>query len=121
MDFLTQYLSSTYDDPLLTSVFFYDSALETYLNFGNTKTVLLSGVSTKPYRSGGTYTGDAINKTVAKILAANFDKGMGKILIVMTDGKSFDPVLESANYARANGITTIVIGIGSNLNDTQLL
>lgn len=37
-----------------------------------------------------TYTGLAINDTVNKIVSANFKSGLNKILIVMTDGKSWD-------------------------------
>ncbi len=68
-----------------------------------------------------TFTGDAINQTITKILAANFDAGLNKILILLTDGKSNDPVLAAANYARSKGITIIAVGIGSGVNDTQLL
>ncbi len=39
----------------------------------------------------------------------------------MTDGKSNDQVLASSNYARSKGITIIAVGIGSGVNDTQLL
>lgn len=82
---------------------------------------MITGIQAKGYRAGGTYTGDAINKTIAKILAANFDKGVNKILIVFTDGKSYDPVLAASNYAREKSITMIAVGIGSDVNDTQLL
>jgi hypothetical protein len=81
----------------------------------------LAGIASKNYRAGGTLTGDAINKTIQKIINANFDSGLNKILIVMTDGKSNDQVLASSNYARSKGITIIAVGIGSGVNDTQLL
>lgn len=71
--------------------------------------------------AGGTYTGNAIRKAVNKILSANLDKGLKKILVVVTDGKSYDEVLTASNYARANSITLIAVGIGAVVNDTQLL
>lgn len=76
----------------------------------------MAGISTKNYRGGATTTGDAINKTVAKIVAENFDKGVNKILVVMTDGKSGDNVLQAANYARSEKITLIAVGITSAAN-----
>ena len=39
----------------------------------------------------------------------------------MTDGNSFDDVLQASNHAREKGITMIAIGVGANINDTQLL
>ncbi len=77
---------------------------------------MLSGIAAKTLRGGGTTTGDAINKTIAKILAANFDKGLNKILVVVTDGKSYDNVLNASNYARSQGITMISVGIGPAIN-----
>lgn len=42
-------------------------------------------------------------------------------MIVMTDGRSSDRVLEASNYARSKNITMIAVGIGPNVNDAQLL
>jgi hypothetical protein len=39
----------------------------------------------------------------------------------MTDGYSGDNVLYASNYARSKDITVISVGIGPNVNDTQLL
>jgi len=54
-------------------------------------------------------------------LAANFDKGLNKVLIVITDGKSYDQVLAASNYARSKSITMISVGIGPAINEPQLL
>lgn len=54
-------------------------------------------------------------------MSGNFDSGLNKIMILMTDGKSYDQVLEASDYARSKGITMIAVGIGSGVNDTQLL
>ena len=53
---------------------------------------MLQGIANKTYRSGGTLTGQSINATTAKIIAANFDKGLNKVMVVMTDGYSYDSV-----------------------------
>lgn len=73
----------------------------------------MSGIASKTLRGGGTTTGEGIfNKTISKILAVNFDKGLSKILVVITDGKSYDNVLNASNYARSKDITMISVGIG---------
>ena len=100
---------------------YFDNNFEEYLGYGNTKAQILAGISSKIYRAQGTITGAAINSTVALIEAKNFDSGIPKILIVMTDGKSSDQVLSASNYARSKGITLISVGIGSGVNETQLL
>lgn len=61
-------------------------------------------------------TGIAINETIKKIMAGNFDSGLNKIMIIMTDGMSFDDVLQASNLARSKGITMIGVGIGSGVN-----
>lgn len=120
-NFITQYLANTYDDANLTSIHFYDTNFEDYLGFGKTREQLIAGVNSKTFMAGGTYTGNAIRRAVNKILSANLDKGLKKILVVVTDGKSYDEVLTASNYARANSITLIAVGIGAVVNDTQLL
>lgn len=105
----------------MDSIHFYDSTFEPWLGYGNTKAQLLAGINSKPYRGLGTYTGSAINQTIAKILAANFSSGVNKVLIILTDGFSYDNVLDASNYARSKGITVISVGIGPNTNYVQLL
>jgi len=39
----------------------------------------------------------------------------------MTDGFSYDDVLDASNYARSKGITMIAVGIGPNVNYDQML
>lgn len=48
----------------------------------------------------GTFTGQAINATVNEIEAGNFLNGVPKIMAVMTDGNSFDDVLQASNHAK---------------------
>lgn len=104
------------DDLKLTSIHFYDTTFNPHLDFNLSKDQLLTGITSKPYRGGGTNTGAAMNQTIAKIIAQNYSKGLNKIMVVMTDGKSQDNVLAAANYARSQNITLIAVGIGPAIN-----
>ena len=105
----------------MMSIHFYDAAIDPYLDYNKTKTQLVTGVRSKTYRAGGTYTGKAIKSAVDKIQASNLGDGVNKILIVITDGQSYDQVVTSANYARDQKITVIAVGVGPGVNDTQML
>ena len=75
----------------------------------------------KTYPGGGTLTGSAINKTIAFIKGSNLATGLPRVLIILTDGGSYDDVILASNYARDNGISIIAVGIGVNVNQVQLL
>lgn len=74
------------------SIHFYDSSFDPYIDYGTNRATMLSMINSKYYRSGGTLTGQSINATVEKIKAKTFPKGVPKILVIMTDGNSFDDV-----------------------------
>jgi uncharacterized protein with von Willebrand factor type A (vWA) domain len=95
-DFLTAYVTQTYDDLSIMSIHFFDSSYEPYIDYGNNRATILSMIAAKAYRSGGTETGIAINASIAKISAANYPNGVPKILVILTDGGSNDPVLQAA-------------------------
>lgn len=78
-------------------------------------------LQSKPYNSGGTLTGKAINQSVAAIASGNYPNGVPKLLVIMTDGVSYDNVFYAAEYARAQGITLFCVGIGGGINSAQLL
>jgi len=103
------------------SINFFDSTYEPYIGFGNNRSTIMSMVTSKNYRSGGTKTGAAINASVAKIATQNFANGLPKLLVILTDGGSGDDVVYASNYARSKGITLFCVGIGSNVNNVQLL
>jgi FAD/FMN-containing dehydrogenase len=75
----------------------------------------------KTYPAGGTLTGSAINKTVLFIKGSSLPTGLPRVLIILTDGGSYDDVIAASNYARNNGISIIAVGIGANVNQAQLL
>lgn len=120
-DFLTAYVTQTYDDLSIMSIHFFDGSYDPYIDYGNNRATILSMIAAKSYRSGYTNTGIAINASISKINAANYPNGVPKILVILTDGGSNDPVLQAANYARSQGIILFCVGIGSGVNNTQLL
>jgi len=103
------------------SIHFFDGSFDPYIDYGNNRATILSMLTSKVYRSGSTYTGISINATIAKINAANYPNGVPKILVILTDGGSSDDVLYASNYARSFGIILFCVGIGSNVNNVQLL
>jgi uncharacterized protein with von Willebrand factor type A (vWA) domain len=119
--FLYSYVNQTYDDLSIMSIHFYDGSFDPYIYYGNNRAAILSMIQSKSYRAGTTNTGLAINASVQLIRNANFPNGVPKILVVLTDGESQDAVLNAANFARANGIILFCVGIGGNVNSTQLL
>ncbi len=93
LSFLETYVNTTNDDLSLMSIHFFDSAFDFYLDYGKNRATLLSMIQSKPYRGGGTATGNAINSSVSLIKAKNFPKGLPKILVILTDGGSYDSVI----------------------------
>lgn len=77
----------------IMSIHFYDGTFNPYIDYGRNKTYFLNMIASKIYGSGSTLTGKAINATIDKIIAGNFKKGLPKIMVVMTDGVSYDSVL----------------------------
>jgi matrilin len=103
------------------SIHFFDSTFDPYIYYGNNRANMLNMIQSKAYRGAGTATGSAINASVALIKAKQFPNGVPKILVILTDGGSYDSVIEAANNARANGIVLFCVGIGANVNTAQLL
>ncbi|CAM6005793.1 unnamed protein product [Sphagnum balticum] len=102
------------------SIYFFDDTFDPYIGYGNTRASILTKLQSKVYRGGGTYTGSAINQTINKIVAANYANGVPKILVILTDGISYDDVVGASNYAKANGVVLFCVGIGSGANLVQL-
>lgn len=75
------------------SIHFFDSAFDPWIYYGNNRASILNLINSKAYRGGGTATGNAINASVNVIKAKNFPNGVPKILVIMTDGGSYDSVI----------------------------
>ncbi|XP_072221652.1 collagen alpha-1(XII) chain isoform X2 [Leuresthes tenuis] len=74
---------------------------------------LLQAINTLPYKGGNTMTGDAIDYLLKNIFteAAGSRKGFPKVAMIITDGKSQDPVEEHAKRLRNIGVEIFVLGI----------
>ena len=94
------------------SIHFYSNTYQEYINFGNNRADIISMIQNKGYPGGGTLTGMAINQTVSRINAGNYPNGVPKLLVILTDGVSYDNVFYAAEYARSQGITLFCVGIG---------
>ena len=91
--FLYTYVNQTYDDLTIMSINFFDSTYDPYISYGNNRATMLNMIQSKSYRGGGTATGLAINASVQAINNANYPNGVPKILVILTDGGSYDSVV----------------------------
>ncbi|XP_071998359.1 collagen alpha-1(XXI) chain [Engystomops pustulosus] len=71
------------------------------------------------YLGGNTRTGNAIQFAVDNLFARSM-RILTKIAIVLTDGKSQDDVKYIAEEARRNKITLFAIGVGSEIEESEL-
>uniref|UniRef100_A0A3B5B010 Collagen alpha-1(XII) chain n=1 Tax=Stegastes partitus TaxID=144197 RepID=A0A3B5B010_9TELE len=74
---------------------------------------LLQAINSLPYKGGNTMTGDAIDYLLKNIFteAAGSRKAFPKVAMIITDGKSQDPVEEYAKRLRNIGVEIFVLGI----------
>lgn len=80
---------------------------------------LLRAIGRIRYTGGGTKTGFALTYTYQRVL--RFSRRRGKVLIVMTDGRSYDNVLRPAVRIRGRGIRILSFGVGKRFSMGQLL
>uniref|UniRef100_A0A668AMZ2 Collagen alpha-1(XII) chain n=1 Tax=Myripristis murdjan TaxID=586833 RepID=A0A668AMZ2_9TELE len=90
-----------------------DTRTEFPLNRYTKRGELLRAISTLPYKGGNTMTGDAIDYLLKNIFteAAGSRKAFPKVAMIITDGKSQDPVEEHAKRLRNIGVEIFVLGI----------
>lgn len=88
-------------------------SLRTY----RTKAQVLRAVGRTKYPRGGTKTGRALNYVRRYMFKRN---RRSKVLIVMTDGKSYDRVGGPANALKKMGVTVFSLGIGRKYKTSQL-
>ncbi|XP_024913641.1 collagen alpha-1(XII) chain isoform X1 [Cynoglossus semilaevis] len=74
---------------------------------------LLQAINLLPYKGGNTMTGDAIDHLLKNIFteAGGSRKHFPKVAMIITDGKSQDPVEEHAKRLRNIGVEIFVLGI----------
>lgn len=83
---------------------------------------LIKAMESIEYMGGNTRTGTAIKFATDKLfgLSERGPKGVARIAVVVTDGKSQDEVLATAEAARRKGIIIFAIGVGSETEEAEL-
>uniref|UniRef100_A0A669BGH9 Collagen alpha-1(XII) chain n=1 Tax=Oreochromis niloticus TaxID=8128 RepID=A0A669BGH9_ORENI len=90
-----------------------DARTEFNLNEHHTRPALLRAIGSMPYKGGNTNTGDALDYVLRNAFseAAGARNGLPKVLVIITDGKSEDPVASYAKQLRSTGVEIFVLGI----------
>uniref|UniRef100_UPI0037E99097 collagen alpha-1(XII) chain n=1 Tax=Semicossyphus pulcher TaxID=241346 RepID=UPI0037E99097 len=90
-----------------------DVRTEFPLNRHVTRPALLRAIGSLPYKGGNTKTGDALNYLLKNTFTeeAGSRRGFPKVLVIITDGKSEDPVESYAKQLRSRGVEIFVLGI----------
>ncbi|XP_028812322.1 collagen alpha-1(XII) chain isoform X2 [Denticeps clupeoides] len=90
-----------------------DTRTEFNLNQYFKRVDLLRAIKSLPYKGGNTMTGDALDYLVKNIFteASGSRKDFPKVAMIITDGKSQDPVDEYAKRLRNIGVEVFVLGI----------
>ncbi|XP_059501527.1 vitrin isoform X8 [Stegostoma tigrinum] len=88
----------------------YEQRLEFGFDKHSTKETLTTAVKDIRYWSGGTSTGEAISYAL-KHLFSNSKPNKRKLMIVITDGRSYDDVQAPALAAHRDGVIAYAIGI----------
>ncbi|XP_016097605.1 collagen alpha-1(XII) chain-like [Sinocyclocheilus grahami] len=90
-----------------------DTRTEFNLNQYYRRPDVLRAIKNLPYKGGNTMTGDAMDYLVKNTftVAAGARKGFPKVAMIITDGKSQDPVGEYAERLRNIGVEIFVLGI----------
>ncbi|CAB1338515.1 unnamed protein product, partial [Coregonus sp. 'balchen'] len=83
---------------------------------------LIRAMESIDYMGGNTRTGTAIQFASDKLfnLSERGPKGIARIAVVLTDGKSQDEVKAAADAARRRGIIMFAIGVGSETEEAEL-
>ncbi|KAF7667068.1 hypothetical protein LDENG_00080050 [Lucifuga dentata] len=99
-----------------------DPVLEIPLGKFSSNGDLIRVMESIEYMGGNTRTGAAIQFATEKLfgLSERGSKGISRIAVVLTDGKSQDEVLKAAEAARKKGVILFAIGVGSETEESQL-
>uniref|UniRef100_A0A8D2JLG6 Vitrin n=1 Tax=Varanus komodoensis TaxID=61221 RepID=A0A8D2JLG6_VARKO len=88
----------------------YEQRLEFGFDKHNTKQDVLNAIKRINYWSGGTSTGAAINYAFEQLFSKS-KPNKRKLMILITDGRSYDDVRGAATAAHQNGVIAYSIGI----------
>ncbi|XP_041814167.1 collagen alpha-1(XII) chain [Chelmon rostratus] len=90
-----------------------DARTEFNLNTHLTRPALLRAIGSLAYKGGDTMTGNALDHLLKNTFseAAGVRKGFPRVLVIITDGKSEDPVESYARQLRSRGVEIFVLGV----------
>uniref|UniRef100_G1MGG8 Vitrin n=1 Tax=Ailuropoda melanoleuca TaxID=9646 RepID=G1MGG8_AILME len=88
----------------------YEQRLEFGFDDYHTKSDILNAIKRVGYWSGGTSTGAAINYALEQLFKKS-KPNKRKLMILITDGRSYDDVRIPAMVAHHKGVTTYAIGV----------
>ncbi|XP_054423811.1 vitrin [Pteronotus mesoamericanus] len=88
----------------------YEQRLEFGFDMYSTKPDILNAIKTVGYWSGGTSTGAAINYALEQLFKKS-KPSKRKLMILITDGKSYDDIRIPAMAAHHKGVITYAIGV----------
>uniref|UniRef100_A0A8D2LYC8 Collagen alpha-1(XII) chain n=1 Tax=Varanus komodoensis TaxID=61221 RepID=A0A8D2LYC8_VARKO len=90
-----------------------DPKSEFHLNTYDEKAQALGALQNVQYRGGNTRTGKALTFIKDKVLTweSGMRKGVPKVLVVVTDGRSQDEVMKAAAVIQHSGFSVFVIGV----------
>ncbi|XP_064195946.1 collagen alpha-1(XII) chain isoform X2 [Anguilla rostrata] len=90
-----------------------DTRTEFNLNQYFKRGELIRAINNLPYKGGNTMTGDAMDYLLKNTFteAAGARQGFPKVAMIITDGKSQDPVEDYAKKLRNSGVEIFVLGI----------
>lgn len=80
---------------------------------------LLRAIGRIRYTGGGTKTGYAVSYTYQNVL--RYSRRRNKVVIILTDGRSYDNVARPAQLLRRRGIKILSFGVGKKYSMRQLL
>ncbi|XP_056620126.1 collagen alpha-1(XII) chain isoform X2 [Triplophysa dalaica] len=103
------------DDKTRVGVVQYSTDIRTEFNLNQyfRRTDLLRAINNLPYKGGNTMTGDALDYLLKNTFteAAGARQGFPKVAVIITDGKSQDPVEGYAKKLKNAGIELFTLGI----------
>ena len=72
------------------------------------------------YLNSGTFTGNGLRKVKSNLFERSARQGVPNVLIVLTDGASQDDIVQRSHDLHNMGVIVFCIGVGSNIDRSQL-
>ena len=129
LDFVSQLVGhyDLQDDRVRIGVIVYDDDIRSQirLNQFNNTSDIQNAIGKVDYPGGFSYTGKAIKQSSALGFSKEFGSrpistGVAHVMVVITEGRSYDDVHIPAWTARMAGIELFVVGVGNKINEKEL-